>query len=575
MHGIRRDIALAWFPFFIAFVAIPIAIYIPNQPEFGYRLSTLAPLLLIAAAALPALSLLRLVPVGKRHIICKSLFFAGVFFLVTDIVAPISWGQFDGEETLREPFVRTATELAVAAILAAAFIKIPYDRLREIGTAVLAVLLVLQTAYFVNGVGQNERAQRDTKPQHVPQPATTDDAALPNVYHVVFDAFASDLFLESIDRQGVRDRFDGFTFFKDNLSNYQMTDASIPSFLSGTLYAAGSFRDWQRASSEGGVRRQLLELGYEVSVYVPDRNRSWAFDDAHRTHTSREIAKRTLAGSDRLLLAHLSAVRLAPNLLRNETYKAYTKGLELLGLDYAEDYRSYKGLSVPLFEKFLDDERDRPARGQYVYVHVILPHSPNQWDESCNRKEPASTNFVQQTDCSTLLMARLTDLLQTLNRYDESLIVFQSDHGYHGDLARRETAFHDTPAEVLEKFSEASSYYSPEGIVQRLRSLLLVKPPGATTSPLHVSHAPTQLLDVPATIIGAIAREPADVGGTSVFDLDEASSRRIHLYAGLYTRSANGRVLVLGQDRKTARLAHISFDREHGWLVHDDLDARF
>ena len=358
------------------------------------------------------------------------------------------------------------------------------------------------------------------------------------------------------------------------MANYEATDSSVPSFMTGKLFKGGSFKDFQVAARTRGLRRRLQNAGYEISVYTPDRSRFWMYSRADHIHTSQEIANSS--GFPRL--AQVSLVRVAPNCLRRETLSATDDLMARLmtaspvsarGRRRRFTYASYKQLSVPLIERFLEDESQRTAHGNYVYAHVILPHPPFVWDASC---EPTKdSGFAAQTVCATRLIGEVTAELKRLGRYDDSLIIIQSDHGYHesGDEA---AAFADFPVAVKEKLAATARYFDPDGVFRRLHALLLIKPPRAKAEPLRVSPAPAQLVDIPATVYDLVDLPAPGFDGRSIYSLTSSDAREIHVFIGIYDVRA-GRTLVLGHNIDRKDLAHISYEAGTGWRVHPDVTA--
>jgi hypothetical protein len=386
---------------------------------------------------------------------------------------------------------------------------------------------------------------------------------LPNVYQFLFDAYSSTEFLSAARAGNLAPLLEGFTFFQDNLSNYIVTDASVPSLMTGRLFDGGSFKDFQAEATSGGFRQVLKDAGYRLSLYTPDRSRFWMHDAADEAKTSQDVA-----GAELLKVVQISLVRLAPVRLRQETLSA-TEDL-ISGLGRLRGYTLYKRLSVPLVEQFLQDELSRGSTGNYVYVHVILPHRPFVWNADCSPAAKRSS-YPDQVACATLLMKRILRRLDDAGHLANSLVVFQSDHGYHrseGGIV----AFSDPGKEVLEKLAQTSRYYTPEGALRRLNALLLVKPPGADGA-FAISRYPSQLADIPATIYDALGIDGPATDGSSLLQLSVDEPRERHVFFGIFDRDADGEPLVLGAGVHEKDLAHLSYTSEVGWRIYPNVRA--
>ncbi len=582
-NSVGRDAFIAWLPFLIAFAAVPLAILVPNLVEFDHDLTVGLPLLALALVALPALALaLRLLGPTTRTAVSGGLFFLGLWLLLSDFLAPLEWGLLDGENRLKEPIGNTVKEALLAVVLAVLWLKLPPKPVRTFGVAVTAVILAGQIVLLALG---GVRATDRSGPGEAAAPAVSPlkpagGAMTGNVYHLVFDGYSSASFGAAVDELQLAETLQGFTFFDRVLANYHVTDASVPSFLLGRFYRGGSFSDWQSRAMTDGLRRWHADAGFEIEVFSPDRARFWMYDGASVVHTGQEIARSYFRGSDTLRLAQVTAVRVAPNILRHETLAVSERlfGHLIARINGTRNagtfsrYALYKQLSVPLFRRFLEDEASRPAAGRYVYVHVILPHAPFVWNEECVYDDPST--FEAQTLCATRLLAETVDTLQRLGRYRDALVIVQSDHGYHGE-AGGETALDIPPPPAIRERVEATmTYIDTDGYFRRIQPLLAIKPPASDRSPLRVSSAPAQLIDLPATVVDLTGVDAPPTDGTSVFGLPEEQPREIHLYAGVYTKDPQGRVLVLGQTMSATELAHISYTAGEGWKAYPNQRAR-
>lgn len=553
------DVLLAWLPFLVAFAVVPVAIYLPNQIEFDYRPAVLLPFLGVAALWLLAAASLWWAPAERRSRIARALFFVGLFLLLTDIVAPLEWGLLDGASELEEPFRNTAFEALVIAVLVLAWFKLPKQLVRTFGAPLVGVLFLSQAASLAFGLEEPPRSL-DAEPRTAPLPTTPDDRPRPNIYHVVLDGYTSTMFLDAVEETGVGPLLDGFTFFERALANYQLTDASLPSFFTGTFYESGSFRDWQEKARTGGIRRTLQDAGYEISVYVPDRTRYWMYEGASTVVTSKELTREQFRGIDIARLAQITAVRLAPNVLRRATLRQSDEFLWQL-VSWANDltypgsymaYEFYKRLSVPLFEEFLEDEPGRPAEGQYVYVHLMLPHPPYSWDAECRFSR--RSNYRIQTLCATRLIERFLRDLRRLERFEEALVLIHSDHGFHnyhvGPMPLTETP----EPRIAEAVDAALDYTGFHGFLQRIHALLLVKRPVSELQPLKMSTAPAQLADIPATILASVDLERSRTEGAPLFELVDVQQRDIQLFAGMNAKGSD--------------FVHLSYGLENTWRSH-------
>jgi hypothetical protein len=542
------DGLLAWFPFLVIFVMTPVNIYFTNQLDFGYEPKILLPFLgaaLLLLFAMIGLCFLRGAWVSR---LVDALFYLGLFLVLSDTLSPLRWGLMDGSEELREGGTSIAIQFALATILGLAWYAVPGSVVRAFGLPLVLVVV----AWQVVTLGQilvREPTYAMASARGVPT-TTSRIKNFPNIYQFVFDGYSSLLFAQTADLTNLSDNLRGFTFFRRNMSNYVVTDVSVPSFITGRLFKGGSLKDFQLQAKSGGLRYELQKLGYEISIYAPDRSRLWTYDAASHIYTSKEMN----IGSDPWFrLVQTTAVRVAPEILKQESL--VLANYILFG--EKADYSIYKSQSVPLVERLIEDESGRPGRGQYVYAHLILPHAPYLWDGNCTLRQ--QTDIFEQTLCANKLIKDFIDKLKQLGRYDESLILIQSDHGWH-QIHR--TLLFTTPHVENDR-------YDTEEFSRRLHSLLLIKPPIAGPAPLFVSEEVSQLVDIPATVYDVLDLAPPPNDGHSVFALDEVRDREISVFGGI--DADIGRSKLFGSSHAT--LGHFGYVPDRGWTVRPDLEA--
>jgi len=554
--NVLSDALIAWLPFAAVLVLLPVGIYDANQLDFSFDTHILRPFLLAGALSFIAVLVLRALNWPRLNAALYGLFFVGAFLLVSDALFPVQLGLLDGSEKLTTSVRVGLAQLVLALIVAAAALRLPRPAVTRFAAPLVLFVIGTQLAFHaltVKAQPMHAAAARET----VAAPAQ----ARPNIYHFVFDGFSSLIFEDVARKASLDDDLTGFTFFRNTMSNYLFTDASVPSFMTGRLFKGGSFKEFQLDAKAGGFRRDLEDAGYTISAYVPNRSRFWMYDGAKYTFTSENVIN-----NDWTRLAQIVLLRAAPELLRTRVHRASKR---LFGAERA-GYSYYKRLSVPLMQRFLADEAQRPPTGQYIYVHLILPHAPFVWSASDCRFAEA-TSYRSQAECAARLMGDVIARLHELGRYGQSLVIFQSDHGWHEGFAEK-PRFKPASPDVIDKVRQTQTYFTPEQFFARVASLLLVKPPGAAELPLQISDTVTQLVDVPPTIRDLIGLPPQPSDGQSVFAAGDVP-REAQVFAGIFTRDANNNPLILGQNLDEMPLGHLSYSEDAGWSVHEDVMA--
>ena len=308
------DLLLAWFPALIAFLLIPFAIYLPNQVEFNYDLITVLPYICFLIVSFLALFFIFLLKPLIRGRVAVSLFCLGSYLALSDAFAPVLVGEMmDGflPESIPEPMLLCFLDFSLGLLFVFLAFKLPVSIVRRIGPVIIGVLFLVNL--IIIGFSLSDESHFvDQEINTIPAPKAL--AKRGNIYHIIFDGFNSYTFLDSLDEVATFDDFDGFIFFKNNLSNYIFTGPSVSSFMTGTFYEQGGFRAWADKWRSQGVIKNLFEAGYEVSQYIPKL--SYKHDKTSHV-VLRQIDKRQY-NYNRHLFASLWLLRVSPIYLHQE-----------------------------------------------------------------------------------------------------------------------------------------------------------------------------------------------------------------------------------------------------------------
>jgi arylsulfatase A-like enzyme len=98
--------------------------------------------------------------------------------------------------------------------------------------------------------------------------------------------------------------------------------------------------------------------------------------------------------------------------------------------------------SLQSIEQFKTDEKQRPNTGQYVFMHLEVPHPPYIYNEECTTETPITDYrykrdgtpfydyYVKQSACSIKLLNEITQTIKEAGNYEEAMIIVHSDHGF-------------------------------------------------------------------------------------------------------------------------------------------------
>jgi hypothetical protein len=393
-----------------------------------------------------------------------------------------------------------------------------------------------------------------------------------NIYHVTFDGYSNLVLLESLSDINLADKIDNFTFYKNTRSNYTVTEASLPSYMTGSLYEENdSLKEWMGRHKSSGIVNNVYDAGYEVSMYIPDKR--WFHEKASHVKVHDDVLMWYKSLPPFCYFADLWLLRVVPNFLQQEVYRE-GEGI-FTRLFVREDRLAGKNAivfaSVELMRQLINDEANRPDHAQYVYAHIYVPHHPCIMNRHCVFSPDCSYN--EQALCATRLMAELVSELKELGRYHESTIIFQSDHG----SGRIKVPDSEMSPEVKKEIETLNPRGVRVGVIEsRTLALLLIKPPLQSGKPLVVSDRPIQLVDIPVTIYDLLDIPVRTKEGDSAFSPDFPQTREIHMFAGLNIQiDEKGKEYRFGENLFEGEANHLSFTNGKGWKVYPNIPVRW
>ena len=415
--------------------------------------------------------------------------------------------------------------LAVALIFAVA--------VSRVAPTASALLLALQAAVLI--LPPLAPAEASPTPSdaaerwRVPPPEIFELSTDRNLIHIVLDTYPSNLFAAILDAE--RPAFDrgwsGFTFFRDHLGAFTGTRPSMPAMLTGIAWRndvpIGSF-----VQRHPTVFHELGKQGYRLRLLA---------------HGSRDFP------SDRFPGAESALGYIIPHPLG--IYRDYTDSASAQLLDLALFRHAPHGAKASIYRDgrwflqsraarrreaaigaprqalgdpaFLQEFARRIVAGDdeplYTFLHMLTPHPPIVTDANCaytgRRLRMTPVNFRAQARCALRAVESLLDRLRELDLYDRSAIVITSDHGT--------TLFPRRP-------NPLANIQTPGGVslhaVELFATPLLLLKPFDAHGPVHTSHAPTAITDLPATLLDLAGLPNTFATGTSALSLNTDTPRQ-------------------------------------------------
>lgn len=528
---------------FIIFGVTSIDLYLANRIDLESTTIVLLPFLVIILAAVLAGWLLY--RYQEKHkglkILLLTYYMLGPIFILFTIVRPIPTNT-----TVKALILLAALFMAVVY----AYRKIDISKLRSFMGVVTLALVAWQVFIVLSSLGAFGLNGNDSAPTESGevsrQGATT--RKLPNVYHIVLDEYQTDMFELTLDKD-VKKELGGFVYYPENTTVYGRTGMSLPTIFTGLSY---DYEDpqityqQQAFGSEKSILYWLKQAGYKTRATI---HKIYTFDlplfDDVSAHKGNAKIKPDVSMYTRLFL--------------NLWVYANTPGVvseNLADPDFLEQIEAQNVLpdSAPVvsyrsFNNIIDNKKALDEDATYTFVHLILPHFPYVLNSDCSYIEGMKSAPIEQSECATGLILKFADALKEIDRYDDSLIIIQSDHGGRFKVENNDLV------------NIKSGHYSEEWSLARARSLMLIKTPERNgKDSFMISGAETSLLDVAPTIAEATGIK-TDIGfeGFSLSDPDTVLSERVRYYHFFKKKGKNEYTDELS--RYILRNGNIHFDK--------------
>lgn len=361
----------------------------------------------------------------------------------------------------------------------------------RIATTVLAVLL---GGSIVQSVAAAASSWRPGPPASETAVATLLEwSREENVLIVVLDSLQSRVFEEVLEAEpGLRERLDGFRFYRSASSNSPTTYLSLPAIHSGRRYdPTESAREFYRESiHEGSVLNRLADAGYRVSY-------AKAMDPCPSAVTSCLGAlglgrsRGQIAIKEASHLLDLGLYRALPDGLRRGILERGRGPIAATVGQVSHGGRAESELAA--LERLASSSvvRDTPPTAKMI--HTVITHSPWTLQADCSPGDRRldRRSAVAQTRCAFKSIVALLDRLEAEGVYDVSNIMLIADHG----------AGFGRPMESRDR--------KLKRIVGTLSPVVLVKPAHAR-GPLIMSEAPLELTDLAPALCDESGCSPAE-----------------------------------------------------------------
>ncbi|WP_027136078.1 alkaline phosphatase family protein [Geminicoccus roseus] len=476
---------------FALFLLPALAVQAPNAQAFAASSwSVLLPFAGLFLLAFLLLGGIGLVSRWSRRLLVAYLVVAVMALLCGQIFGQTEGVVLDGAaHDLDVPALRAGLELAALAVVALAG-ALAWRRIAShAGTTVLVVAGWALASGLVSASSHGGGADQGEAE------AALDLGALSsrfNVIHVMFDSLRSDVLAEILEgNPELAAGLQGFTIYPEHAGYSNWTTISLGAILADRLYFEEPVGDepandlFGRWIGRESLPARLQADGFQVAAMPPGRifcetaSFPCAVLDVAAAGAGVEVDQSDPGATlqaERILLANLALLRLAPAFLKPAVYD---RGGFLIPDQEA-------GASLTPIQRDIVLSRDmvrhvarslavRTEQPVYKFLHFYPPHRPFMLDAACARQEEVLEsweNYRAQATCAVRLFADLVTRLKELDAFDHSLIVLQSDTGLN---TRRSGKGGGQPVTTTESYDQAE-------LLGYARPALAIKPIGGTSA---------------------------------------------------------------------------------------------
>lgn len=445
-----------------------------------------------------------------------------VLFFTFDVITPTTLSELTGDDeqsNVREPLKYLLIESNVAIFSALLYIMfVNFKKLKKLIFFISLTSSLIIVLFTFQSLLQIVNKNSNLNSSNLKIIAKNSSQNLPNIYHIVLDAYSSNVFLSTIQSDGLQDSFDNFIFYKNNRSNYEHTNMSTASFMQGERFKYnGTVKSFINEGKNNSYLSDLKSLGYRISFY--DHGKNWVHPASDYIISAQELDPPSrFFKTQELIILDFWILRIAPTFIQKNLYsnsqgfasKIFT--VNSVNELSSEDRRTYDGKI--LFERMISDEISRESQGELVFMHSYLTHGPYIFTENCNLKHNQDEKYyLDQIRCTNSIISDFINNLKKLNRFSNSLIIIHSDHGTW-EIGNSEYTLNDDSLNLL----NATNLRGQPGeyVDNQTRALLLVKFPlsdDKDDQELEESESLSQLIDIVPTIMFQLRRQITEFEG--------------------------------------------------------------
>ena len=369
----------------------------------------------------------------------------------------------------------------------------------------------------------------------------TYSATNPNILMLLLDEYQMEFFENLLDDE-IKKQFEGFIWYRNTVSNFPLTLASIPAIFTGEIqqeiFNYKEMKQFYQLSSRKSIARRFEEFGGRATFLADIASRYSEILFSHNGHVKLSLSSDNPIWYMNLL--NYSIFRAVPDMIKRKVYnnEKWLLRPSFPKLD-SQQRAEAVGRILPSFKHLVQTrplvKKDYPKT--LKYYRTTVTHAPTIFDKNCNYIDVVPNTFENKTEegrCAIRLVIDIINNLKSASVFDNTMIIVFSDHGSNFTPKAFETYDQHFP------YSKASS-------------TLLIKPLGKTDT-FKIDNYPAQLSDIPKTIAQAVHLQDDYPGVDLLSDKKVKSRLRIFYFQKNYLgRHSEYEIFGLSDDPKNWR----------------------
>lgn len=375
-----------------------------------------------------------------------------IYLFIASWIVPNNTGILDGvrDSEVYTLGIDTLYQFAKLIILNIAIIFIYYRNRKLFKEIVVFCFVISFLLVSYTAIGFQYEAKVKTEANIKTETIKLADLSLrKNIIVISFDAIQGGIIGDIVHQNPlILDEFDGFTLYPNTASAAPNTFRSTFLTLTGFIPPLKSTtKDWV-IENQGKLLPVILmnEGDYRVSTYGPDNmiggvscrdtlipNNCFTYDAYFNQYVSKHSS-----GSRKMHDSMFySALRVFPPYLVNLVNDLLAKLLlSNTDLAMATQDKGKLGMGRPYYEylQFIGNLNAKDISPVFTFQHFVFTHEPVTFNSSCSYTYSVNTeqnieSAKEQILCVISLMEKTIIKLKKVGVYDNSLIIFMSDHG--------------------------------------------------------------------------------------------------------------------------------------------------